>query len=96
MRPLFAYWSEVAARLASSPKIALFLDFDGTLVSIQPRPELVRMHPDARRTLAALVRNPRFRVWVGGHGHEHVRENFLVTGNLRRYLRLFLHHAKPV
>jgi trehalose 6-phosphate phosphatase len=63
-RPLFACWSEVAARLTSSGMIALFLDFDGTLAPIQPRPDLVRIHPGVRRTLAALARNPRIRVWV--------------------------------
>src|SRR6185436_129027 len=28
---------------------------------------------------------------LGEQGHEHVRENFLITGNLKRYLTLFLH-----
>ena len=64
MRPLFACWSEIAARLASSPLIALFLDFDGTLAAIQPRPELAQMHPELRRTLAELACNPRLRLWV--------------------------------
>jgi hypothetical protein len=27
---------------------------------------------------------------LGEQGREHVRENFLITGNLRRYLTLFL------
>ncbi|HYL36820.1 MAG TPA: glycosyltransferase [Bryobacteraceae bacterium] len=30
---------------------------------------------------------------LGEQGHEHVRENFLITGNLKRYLTLFLHLA---
>jgi trehalose-phosphatase len=64
MRSLFACWNDIAARLASSPMVALFLDFDGTLVSIEPRPELVRVHPDLRRTLGELARNPRLRLWV--------------------------------
>jgi trehalose 6-phosphate phosphatase len=64
MRPLFAFWDELAPRLASSRTIALFLDFDGTLVDIRPRPDMVRVHPAARRTLASLARSPRFRVWV--------------------------------
>src|SRR5260370_17332234 len=64
MRPLFACWSDIAARLASSRMVALFLDFDGTLAAIQPRPELVRVHPDLRRTLAELACNPRLRLWV--------------------------------
>ena len=64
MRHIFACWSEVAARIAASRKIALFLDFDGTLAAIQPRPELVRVHPGVRRTLTALAGSPRLRVWV--------------------------------
>jgi trehalose-phosphatase len=64
MRPLFAHWDEVARRLASSRMIALFLDFDGTLVGIRARPELVRVHPAARHALATLACSPRFRVWV--------------------------------
>src|SRR5260370_35852473 len=64
MRPLFACWSDIAARLASSRMVALFLDFDGTLAAIQPRPELVRVHPDLRRTLGELAGNPRPRLGV--------------------------------
>jgi trehalose 6-phosphate phosphatase len=64
MRPLFACWNDVAARLASSRMVALFLDFDGTLAAIQPRPEMVRVHPDLRRTLGELACNPRLRLWV--------------------------------
>jgi len=31
---------------------------------------------------------------LGEQGHEHVRENFLITGNLKRYLTLFLHEDR--
>ena len=51
MRHIFSCWGEIAARMAASRTIALFLDFDGTLAAIQPRPELVRVHPGVRRTL---------------------------------------------
>jgi trehalose-phosphatase len=64
MRPLFSCWTEIAPRLAGSRLIALFLDFDGTLAPIRPRPDMVRVHPSIRRTLASLSRSPRFRVWV--------------------------------
>jgi trehalose 6-phosphate phosphatase len=64
MRHIFSCWAEIAARMASSRTIALFLDFDGTLAAIQPRPELVRLHPGVRRTLTALASCPRMRVWV--------------------------------
>jgi trehalose synthase len=46
-----------------------------------------------------LLSHPEIGRHLGEQGHEHVRENFLITGNLRRYLTLFLRHltakAKP-
>jgi len=40
-----------------------------------------------------LLSHPEIGRRLAEQGHQHVRENFLVTGNLRRYLTLFLHHA---
>jgi trehalose synthase len=37
-----------------------------------------------------LLSHPEIARKLGEQGHEHVRENFLVTGNLRRWLTLFL------
>ncbi len=37
-----------------------------------------------------LLSHPQIAQRLGEQGHEHVRENFLITGNLRRYLTLFL------
>jgi trehalose synthase len=37
-----------------------------------------------------LLSNPSIAARLGENGHEHVRENFLITGNLKRYLLLFL------
>ena len=42
-----------------------------------------------------LLSNPEFARQLGENGCEHVKENFLLTHNLRRYLLLFLnlqHH----
>jgi trehalose synthase len=41
-----------------------------------------------------LLSHPEIGQRLAEQGHEHVRENFLVTGNLRRYLTLFLHHSR--
>ncbi len=41
-----------------------------------------------------LLAHPEIARRLGEQGHEHVRENFLVTGNLRRYLTLFLHLSR--
>jgi trehalose synthase len=40
-----------------------------------------------------LLSHPEIAQRLGEQGHEHVRENFLITGNVKRYLTLFLHSA---
>jgi len=40
-----------------------------------------------------LLAHPAIAQRLGEQGHEHVRENFLITGNLKRYLTLFLHES---
>ncbi len=37
-----------------------------------------------------LLANPAFARQLGENGHEHVKENFLITSNLKQYLLLFL------
>jgi trehalose synthase len=39
-----------------------------------------------------LLSHPLLAQKLGEQGHEHVREHFLITSNVRRYLALFLHH----
>jgi trehalose synthase len=38
-----------------------------------------------------LLSHPDLARRLGEQGHEHVRESFLITGNVKRYLTLFLH-----
>lgn len=38
-----------------------------------------------------LLSNPALAGRLGEQGHEHVREHFLITGSVKRYLTLFLH-----
>jgi trehalose synthase len=40
--------------------------------------------------LRFLLSNPEFARTLGENGHEHVKENFLITQNLKRYLLLLL------
>lgn len=54
----------IADRLHTAPLIALFLDFDGTLAPIRPRPEEVSVDGAARRALLTLAHSRRFRVWI--------------------------------
>jgi trehalose synthase len=39
-----------------------------------------------------LLSHPSLAQKLGEQGHDHVREHFLITSNVRRYLALFLHH----
>lgn len=41
-----------------------------------------------------LLSNPAIAQKLADQGHEHVRENFLITGNVRRYLTMFLHFVR--
>lgn len=87
MRHLFHCWPQVVQRFEAKPTIGLFLDFDGTLVPIQTRPEDVWLDDATRRTLSCLVRSPRFRVWiVSGRRRADVRARVRVPGI--RYLGL--------
>lgn len=87
VRHLFHCWCQVASRFRSSPSVALFLDFDGTLAPLQPRPEDVWLDAGTRRTLLRLNRSPRFRVWiVTGRRRADVRARVRVPG--LRYLGL--------
>ena len=87
VRHLFHSWPQVVRRFETKPRIALFLDFDGTLVPIQARPEDVWLDDATRRTLLRLVRSPHFRVWiVSGRRRADVRARVRVPGI--RYLGL--------
>ena len=87
MRHLFHSWSQVLRRLRSRRLIALFLDFDGTLTPLRPRPEDVWLDEATRSTLSQLARSPRFRVWVvSGRRRADIRARIRVPGI--RYLGL--------
>ena len=55
-------WDKVAKRISASPGVVVFLDFDGTLVDIAPRPELVKFRRAARAALQHLARNRNAKV----------------------------------
>jgi trehalose synthase len=42
-----------------------------------------------------LLSHPEIAARLGAQGHEHVKENFLITQNLKRYLTLFLLSDRP-
>lgn len=52
---LFAQWERVAERIRGTKRLAIFLDFDGTLVRIAPTPGGVRMEEETRDVLRKLA-----------------------------------------
>jgi trehalose 6-phosphate phosphatase len=87
MQRLFECWKEIADRLNQARTIALFLDFDGTLTRIRPRPEEVLLNASTRRTLSVLARSSRFRISViSGRKQADIRARIRVPGI--RYLGL--------
>jgi trehalose 6-phosphate phosphatase len=84
---LFDVWRQIALRLKSAKRLALFLDFDGTLVSFSPRPKDVRLDPGTRRILSRLAARRRVNVWIiSGRRYADVRRRAKLRGV--RYLGL--------
>ena len=50
--------------LRASRRIVLFLDFDGTLARIQPKPHMARLPLSTKQSLRRLSRHPRVRIVV--------------------------------
>ena len=63
-RPAFRSWSEIRDRLAAAGSWAFFLDVDGTLVRLQPRPAGVRMPRAVRNVLKRLATHPNALVTI--------------------------------
>ncbi len=57
-------WPKVKARLRSAKRWALFLDFDGTLAGLRPRPAMVRLSRPVGRILGRLAHSPRIKIWL--------------------------------
>jgi trehalose 6-phosphate phosphatase len=55
---LLKSWNGIAAQIRKRGRVIIFLDFDGTLVDIAPRPELVRLKPEAQDVLRQLAKHP--------------------------------------
>jgi len=61
---LLSQWDQVESRIRAHSRVVVFLDFDGTLVDIAPRPDQVRLTSAARTILQRLARHPRSTVVV--------------------------------
>lgn len=77
-RPLRTAFRGWRRRITSAGSLALFLDFDGTLVAIAPRPEEVQLSPQVESVLDRLSTRPRTRV-------------IILSGRPRRDLERFFH-----
>jgi trehalose-phosphatase len=63
-RPLFRAWPEIRARIKAAKELAVFLDFDGTLVGLRRRPGDVRAPRSMTRVLESLARHENVLVAI--------------------------------
>ncbi len=78
---LLPQWNRVAARIRAHSRVVVFLDFDGTLVAIAPRPEQVRLTSAARNILRRLARHPRATlVMISGRRRAELLEHVGIRG----------------
>lgn len=61
---LLACWPRLAGRMRRAEHVAVFLDFDGTLVPLRRRPEDVWLDDAARRLLQRLARRSRVTLYL--------------------------------
>lgn len=54
-KPLFRSWTEIRGRIQAAKELAVFLDFDGTLVGLRRRPGDVRVPRRIKRVLESLA-----------------------------------------
>ncbi|HXF49168.1 MAG TPA: trehalose-phosphatase [Verrucomicrobiae bacterium] len=81
MKPLAASRLEIEKRIRAANQILVFLDYDGTLVPIQPTPELARLSTGQKKILADLARRPRFKVGLlTGRSLKDIRRAVRVPG----------------
>lgn len=75
MPHLLNVWPSVSRKLASSPRVLLLFDYDGTLTPIVARPEIAVLPDSTRRSLSVLAKMDRFVVGVvSGRGLDDLEE----------------------
>ena len=61
---LFRSWAEIRLRVRAAKRLAIFLDFDGTLVGLRRRPGDVRVPKRLKRILASLARHANVSIAI--------------------------------
>ena len=79
-RHLFRAWSEICERARRARRLALFLDFDGTLAPIRRRPHQVRLPAAVRSELARIARTGAVVGVVSGRELDDLRRRVGVKG----------------
>jgi len=78
---LLADWPRVARRVRQASHVALFLDFDGTLVPLRRRPEDVWLDDLARSLLRRLASRSGITLWlISGRRRADLRRRARVRG----------------
>jgi trehalose-phosphatase len=87
LQPLAEVISAVREQMGAVGRVALFLDFDGTLVPIQPEPATPRLDPDTAETLKSIARQDGLATTIiSGRSvedlYQRIRlENLIYAGN---------------
>jgi trehalose 6-phosphate phosphatase len=79
--PLFENLELIEHRISSASRLALLLDFDGTLSPIVPNPDDAQIDPEVYATLQALSTRPDFNIGiVSGRALSDVRKRVDLKG----------------
>jgi trehalose-phosphatase len=107
---LFRAWADIAPKVRRAERLALFTDFDGTLVAIPRWPWQVRFPAQVRKLLAELERKQVILGVISGRGTSDVRNRvrmrriwyvgahgfFLCSPGNRRYELLNLSQRRQI
>jgi trehalose 6-phosphate phosphatase len=85
---LLAHWKQVRPRIQAARAIVIFLDFDGTLVDLAPRPEMVKMRTLTREIITRLARHDKARLVIISGRRLHDLRARVGIGHIR-YLGLY-------
>ena len=85
---LFDHWKQIQRQFAAAKHLAIFLDFDGTLAPLRPRPGDARLAQPTRELLRRLARLPSVTLCIiSGRRRADLQKRV----NVRRAIYLGLH-----